>query len=295
MNDKIVTSHELQQEMLAKEDSFFKTKTGFDSMDRLLDGVEAGELVIVTGPSGEGKTTLLMSITENMAKAKVESVWFTLEVTPRQFLQKLSKMSDTMPLFYIPRKGIDDADPEFVKWWEKEHHHRYEMINWIETKVKEALSRAQNEGKELRCVFIDHIHQIFSIERVERNISLELGDMVAKLKKIAVENNLVFFLVAHNKDPQESATLREPRKEDIRDSGLIVRLADTVIGVWRIPNDDDGTAHRRKEINENDNKAKIRVFKNRRTGKLGYFIAYHRNHYLTEEDPDLNDFVKGAN
>ncbi|MDE2104798.1 MAG: AAA family ATPase [Patescibacteria group bacterium] len=288
MNDQIITSHELAEELKKTEESVFKSMTGMPTLDRLLGGVEAGELVIVTGPSGEGKTTMLMSITQNMANEGVDSVWFTLEVTPRQFIQKMTR-TEKLPLFYIPRNGIDTADPEFVKAWEKNYKKRYEMIDWIEVKILEAQAKAAAEGRNLRCVFIDHIHQIFSIERVERNISLELGDMVAKIKKIAVENNIVVFLVAHNKDPQEGATLREPRKEDIRDSGLIVRLADTVIGVWRIPNDDDGTAARRKVIAEDDNKAKIRVFKNRREGKLGSFVMYHIDHFLTE-DAFVGDF-----
>lgn len=75
----------------------------------------------------------------------------------------------------------------------------------------------------------------------------------------------------------------EPRKEDIRDSGLISRLADTIIGVWRIANSNDGTALRRNDIGEEDNKAKVRVFKNRRNGTLGYFVMYHVNHYMTED------------
>lgn len=282
MNDSIVTSHELASELKETSASVFRGETGFETLDKILEGVESGELVIVTGPSGEGKTTMLMSITKNMAEKNIESLWFTLEVTPRQFIDKMVRAGGSLPMFYIPRKGIDDADPDFVKMWEKQSKKKYEMINWLEIKILETIARARQDNKELRCVFIDHIHQIFSIERIERNISLELGDLVAKIKKIAVENNLVIFLVAHNKDPQEGATLREPRKEDIRDSGLIVRLADTVIGIWRIPNDDDGTGKRRKEMNEHDHKAKVRVFKNRRTGTLGYFIVYHYHHYLTE-------------
>jgi hypothetical protein len=65
---------------------------------------------------------------------------------------------------------------------------------------------------------------------------------------------------------------------------MIIRLADSVLGVWRIKNENDGTQKKgNKPLEENDNKAKITVFKNRRTGKLGFFTAYHRNHYLSED------------
>lgn len=283
--DQIVSSHELADELAKTEDSVFKVATGVKSLDRILgDGVEAGELIIVTGPTGEGKTTLLMTVTKNMAEAKVNSVWFTLEVTPRQFLQKLIKSGgeqQNLPLFYLPHAGVEDADNKYVEEWEKKQRRKYEMIDWIEDKIIEAKVKVEKEGEPLKAVFIDHIHMIFSLSK-SRNVSLEIGDMVARIKDIALVHNLAVFLIAHTKDPAEGQS-REPRKEDIRDSGLISRLADTIIGVWRIRNSNDGTKSRREEINEDDNKAKIRVFKNRRRGTLGFFTMYHKDHYLTED------------
>lgn len=284
--DRIVSSHELAEELKKTDDSVFKIQTGIASLDRILDSVEAGELIVVTGPTGEGKTTLLMTITQNMAKAAINSVWFTLEVTPRQFLQKLLKSikgeNPEPPLFYLPRAGFEDIDEEYLKTWEKKHRRHFEMIDWMEEKIIEAKVKVEAEGKAaLRAVFIDHIHMIFSLSRVSNNVSLEIGDMVAKIKDIAITHNLVIFLVAHTKDPETPSS--EPRKEDIRDSGLISRFADSIIGVWRISNSNDGTNKRRNEINEEDNKSKVRVFKNRRNGTQAFFCMYHVNHYLTED------------
>lgn len=291
--DRIISSHELAEELKKTDESVFQVATGVASLDRILgNGVEAGELIVVTGPTGEGKTTLLMSITKNMAEVAVNAVWFTLEVTPRQFLKKLIKASrgtntdpefvPALPLFYIPRSGVEDADEEYVKVWERKHNRRYEMIDWIEDRVIEAKVKVEGEGRVLKAVFIDHIHQIFSVARSKSNVSLEMGDLVARIKDMAITHNLAIFLIAHSKDPEQGQA-REPRKEDIRDSGLISRLADTIIGVWRIANSNDGTKSRRDEINEDDNKAKVRVFKNRRNGTQGFFVMYHVNHYLTED------------
>lgn len=284
--DRVVTSHELAEELKKIDASVFRIMTGLPSLDRLLDGVEAGELIVVTGPTGEGKTTLLMSITKNMAASNIESIWFTLEVTPRQFLAKLVKAQGDdeakLPMFYIPRAGYEDIDIKILEQFKKKHNREFQMIDWIEYKIIEAKLKAEQKGNTLKAVFIDHIHMIFSIAKVERNISLEIGDMVAKIKNIAIENNLAVFLIAHTKDDPQGS-LRDPRKEDIRDSGLISRLADTIIGVWRIPNKEDGEKTRRTELSEDDRKAKIRIFKNRRTGKLGYFVAYHEDHCLTED------------
>lgn len=278
--DRVVTSKELSEEVL-EDSTLYKSKTGMPSMDRILDGVEAGELVVVTGPPGQGKTTLLMSITQNMARVEDSTLWFTLEVTPRQFLQKIKSASGEMPAFYVPRNPIDFVDQAYLDKWQKEHRRQYEMIDWIEDRIIEARVKYETEGKRLRAVFIDHIHQLFSSTQFNTNLSLEIGDLVAKIKDMALAYDLTIFLVAHCKDVPPD-TSREIRMSDIRDSGMIIRLADIVMGCWRIPNDDDGTKRRQSPIGEEDTKAKISIFKNRRTGKLGFFTAWHENHYLKE-------------
>lgn len=258
--DRIVSSRELAEELKHTDESVFVTKTGVPTFDRLFDGgVEAGELIVVTGPTGEGKTTFLMSITRNMAEAGVGSVWFTLEVTPRQFIKKISSSGEP-PLFYLPHENTDN------------------QIKWLEERIVEAKVK-----HNVRVVFIDHLHQIFSMAKMDRsnNISLEIGDLTAKIKDLALVHNVVVFLIAHTKD-DPSGSSREPRKEDIRDSGLISRLADSIVGIWRVPNSDEITAVRRKPIDEDDVKAKVRVFKNRRNGKLGSWFMVHENHYLTD-------------
>lgn len=265
--DRIVTSTELAQQL--DIDTPATHRTGIDTVDRILGGVEPGEMVIVSGPTGEGKTTLLMSMTANMSKAKVDSVWFTLEVTPKSFIQKIRKACQGfIPLFYMPNRNT-------------ENH-----LEWLEHRIVEAKVK-----HDVKVVFIDHIHQIFSLQRVKSaSISLEIGDMVGKIKQMAIDYNVVVFLIAHTKDNSERPDA-EPRKEDIRDSGLISRLADSIIMVWRVKNEDGVDVKRRpRDLEETDTKAKVRIVKNRREGKLGAFLMDHRDGMLTEIKEEKNAF-----
>lgn len=257
--DRMVSSQELAERL--KDSPALAQPTGISSLDRILNGVEAGELIIVGGPTGEGKTTLLMSITKNMAYANILSAWFTLEVTPDAFMRKLKKAcGDKMPLFYIPNENTDN------------------QLEWIEQRIIEAKVKY-----DTKVVFIDHVHQIFSLHRMQNpNISLELGDMVGKIKQMALDYNLVIFLIAHTRDNSTNPKA-EPRKEEIRDSGLISRLADAIILVWRVRNSDELTSTMRpSSIGEDDIKTKVRVVKNRREGKLGTFFMNHEDGLLNE-------------
>lgn len=256
--DRIVSSHELSK---AIDPVASTEKTGIPSLDRILGGVEAGEMVIVSGPTGNGKTTFLMSITRNMAWKDIPSVWFTLEVTPTSFIRKIKNAcGEKMPLFYMPQKNT-------------ENH-----LQWIEERIIESKVKYNT-----KVVFIDHIHQIFSLHRMKNaNVSLEIGDMVGKIKQIAIEHNLVIFLVAHTRDNAERPNA-EPQKELIRDSGLISRLADSIIMVWRVKNTDNIDSKRMPtDLAEDDTQSKVRVVKNRREGRMGTFMMHHNNGLLTE-------------
>jgi len=259
--DRIISSHELAAQL--EEDTTMAMPTGVPSIDRILGGIEPGELVLVSGPTGEGKTTLLMSITRNMAFQDIPSVWFTLEVTPRSFIRKMQKAcGDKMPLFYMPAKNVDNQ----LEWLEK---------RIIEAKVKH----------DVKAVYIDHVHQIFSLHRVKSgSLSLEIGDMVGKIKQMAIDHHIAIFLIAHTRDNSDQPNA-EPRKEEIRDSGLISRLADSIILVWRVKNTDELDSKRRPQnLGEEDVKAKIRIVKNRREGKLGSFFMNHEAGLFTEVD-----------
>lgn len=53
--DQVVPASVIAETLSHSKDAIFKFKTGIPSMDRILDGVECGELILVTGLPGDGK------------------------------------------------------------------------------------------------------------------------------------------------------------------------------------------------------------------------------------------------
>ena len=84
--DRIVTAKELAEE-LANQPKVPSASTGFPELDKLIGNVEYGELVLISGPTGGGKSSLMRSITKHLSKSQ-HCLWFNFEDTNKQFLSR---------------------------------------------------------------------------------------------------------------------------------------------------------------------------------------------------------------
>ncbi len=234
--DRIVTSQEFWDIDSKRPSIEHKFSLCVPKLNRLVDGVESGELIVVSGPTGEGKTTLCDTLGRGLTKQDARCLWFSFEVTPRKFLEKYKGMN--APIIYIPLERKPGS------------------LSWIETKVWEAKLKY-----DCRVVFIDHLHFIVDMGKM-RNPSLEIGAAMRYLKtEIALKYNVVVFLISHL---TKTVIDQEPTANDLRDSSFIAQEAD---GVWIIIRClDDGKT--RKDDNPFSNRAKILICKSRRTGVL---------------------------
>ena len=84
-----------------------------------------------------------------------------------------------------------------------------------------------------------------------------------ELKRIAVENGIIIFLVAHTK---KALQYEVPTTEDIRDSSFISQESDIVLMMWRL---------RDKKTKEYLPEARLAVREHRRTGQVGTIGLLH--------------------
>ena len=240
--DRVVKSTEIQKQLAAQKSPFsFKAK--IPTLDAAIEGFEAGELVTMTGPTGHGKTTLAESFTWTAFLQDVRSLWFSYEMTYRQFLKKLpDELFCYMPL---ELKG--------------------KSLNWLRERIHEAKIK-----HGARAVFIDHLHFICDMARM-KNPSLEIGTIVRGLKAIALDLNVTIFLIAHLRKVKLT---EEPEISDLRDSSFIGQDSDSVLILWRAKDKDTG---------DYANKTVLKVAKARRTGAMGKKVVLtYQNNLLWE-------------
>lgn len=202
-DDEVISSHDMVKkidEFPINENHIFSS---MPSVDKYIEGFVGGELIVIAGATGQGKSLLAQSFTENFSKENILTLWFSYEMQPKYFFQRFNKL----PLFYLPSMLKDRS------------------MEWIEDRIIEAKVKYN-----VQAIMIDHLHYLVDMSRMS-NASLEIGQVVRNLKLIAVRNNLIIFLLCHL---TKTKLFEEVSLSDIRDSSLIAQEADTVMLIWRV-------------------------------------------------------------
>lgn len=237
---RIISSYEMREEIQAHKEKDFGLITRIPSLDELIEGFRLGELIVISGPTKSGKTLLAKSLTVEFYKQNIFPLWFSYEETTRYFLASFPEL----PLFYLPRRL------------------KSTKVGWVEKKINEAY-----EKYNTRVVFIDHLHYLFDMARV-RNPSIEIGTVIRRLKSLAVERELVIFLLCHTR---KGSTDRKLSYESIRDSSFVSQESDCVMMIARNVKDPESC------------EAILSVEFHRRTGVLNRFVKLKKiGGYLRE-------------
>ncbi|MFA5321195.1 MAG: DnaB-like helicase C-terminal domain-containing protein [Smithella sp.] len=223
-------------------------KSDIPALDNYLGGgFESEEIVIISGKSGEGKTTLTITLTYNLCGQDKKILWFPFEKGGRHFLGKFNDTIRPFPHFYLP---INIQAHDTI---------------WIEKKIIEC--RCKAEG--LDAVFIDHLHYIVP-PNPRQNMATQIGEVMRELVRMAQEYKFTLFLIAHAGKVESD---RRATKDDIKDSSAIVQESDTVLMVEMIKEDSPNYEIRQKanpwEPDVPIKRSFLHIDKNRKTGLLG--------------------------
>lgn len=247
-DDRIISFREMREKLNEKSTATFRADTGFPSLDSLTGGIEGGELIIVSGKTKNGKTTLLQSMTDAIGKTGQKVLWFSYEVPVRQFLDQLEPTTDGLVPLRLTSNGLI-----------------WIFRRYFEARIKHGC----------RIIVIDHLHYLIDMAKI-RNPALEIGAVVRQLKRMAVEWEMVIFLVSHVRNIEKGT---EATEDDLRDSGMTKAEADST---WMV------TRKFEKGTKQATSRAMVRVCNHRRTGVMGQYVHLVKDGKYFIEDPTNN-------
>ncbi|MBI9037738.1 MAG: DnaB-like helicase C-terminal domain-containing protein [Bacteroidales bacterium] len=154
--------------------------SGFKDLDEITRGFKKGEITIIGGRPGTGKTTLGVSLCRNIIESHSFSViYLSLELSATKLLKRFLIQNENEEIDKIINSNIFICDPNFIS---------------VKYSSFEKSLRKHKEEKDLDLVIIDYF-QLFVNDINEGN------SILIKLKKLAKELNIAFVIFSQlNKD-----------------------------------------------------------------------------------------------
>jgi replicative DNA helicase len=210
--------------------------TGFDDLDALTNGFHPGQLVVIAGRPGQGKSTLSMDVMRCAAiKHDLPSVLFSLEMTKSEITMRFLSAEARVQLTKMRNGHMSDDD------WGKMARRMGEVaeapifiddspnLTMMEIRAK---ARRLKQQHGLRLVVVDYLQLMTSPKRVE-NRQQEVAEMSRSLKLLAKDLDVPVIAVSQLNRGAETRADKRPQLADLRESGAIEQDADIVILLHR--------------------------------------------------------------
>lgn len=213
-------------------------KTGFVDVDRKVHGLRGGNLVVIAGRPGMGKTTLAMNIAQNVAIRGGKTVAvFSLEMSVDELVLRIICAEARVEHSRFRTGYVTQSD------WQR-------VVEVIKATAKAPLviddspylsattltSKVRNLHAErgVGLVVVDYLQLLTSGQGRHENRNLEVASMTRSLKQLAKELDIPVLLVAQlSRATERRGSDCRPRLSDLRESGAIEQDADMVAFIYR--------------------------------------------------------------
>lgn len=213
--------------------------TGFRILDRYLNGLVGGRLVVVAARPGVGKTAFLLNILSHcILREGVCCGMFSLEMPIDQIVRRVVFSEarfnpEGLRKGYALKKGEMGSIQAAIR---KVMGSRLIVDDTSALSIERLQARARRMVKEdgVRVIGVDYMGLMRGVSRqASYSREREVSEISAGLKAIAKELNVpVIALTQLNRGP-ESRTGGVPKMSDLRDSGSIEQDADQIIFLHR--------------------------------------------------------------
>lgn len=218
--------------------------TGYPDLDEMLCGLGPGDLIIIGGRPGMGKTALAMNMAENIGSTGRAVAIYSLEMGKDQLFQRALSSRARVNLQRIRGGHLGERD------WAKLTHalgELHDMRLYIDDRAgitvndirATATKQAATEG--LDVVVIDYLQLMRAVGR-HQNRSLEVGSISRDLKELAKELQVPIIALSQLSRATEARSDHRPTLGDLRESGSLEQDADVVLFPYRPDMYRDGDA-----------------------------------------------------
>jgi len=223
------------------------TMLGLPEVDRMTNGVHPGQLVILAGRPGMGKTATAITFSLNAARKGVSALMISLEMTAQDLAERAlseqcyrqghdleyQKVAEGVRLSDLDVQHLDRAETDLAKLPMRIEQRPGMTLAQIASAARRYFATQREAGYPEGLLVVDYLGLVQASGRYRGQRVNETGETTRGLKALAKELGVPIILLCQLNRAVESRDDKKPRLPDLRDSGDIEQDADTVIFCYR--------------------------------------------------------------
>jgi replicative DNA helicase len=234
--------------------------------------VRRGDLVVIGGEVGCGKSSLALAMALRMAQAGTTAAFMTHEMSVERVMERALAIEGRARIDEIRQGTLDEFARAAVGAAAVRLRDRAPIVETLPAGGTAALAGALTRSLDLQVAFIDPLQALALGERAQEE---DLAAAVRALKAIAIDLNLAVVVTSHLHAASAGRPNGRPTLDDFGALGAVKQHADVVLGIYREEMFQPNSGV--------DGATELLVLKNR-NGNTGYVDLYFYKQWLRFED-----------
>ncbi|MGE4242493.1 replicative DNA helicase [Ramlibacter sp.] len=239
MDSLVVSLLDRVQEMADNPNDITGVPTGFYDLDRMMSGMQAGDLIILAARPSMGKTSLAINIAEHVALHEgLPVAVFSMEMSASQLAVRIVGSIGRIDQGHLRTGRLSDEEwPRLTEAIEKLRTislHIDETPGLTASELRANARRLARTCGKLGLIVVDYLQLMSASSGMsDENRATAVGEISRGLKMLAKELQCPVIALSQLSRGVESRTDKRPMMSDLRESGAIEQDADVIMFIYR--------------------------------------------------------------
>lgn len=212
--------------------------SGFTELDKLTQGFQKSDLIIIAGRPSMGKTALSLNIALNCIKiSRLPVLFCSLEMSKEQILYRLLSSETGINQTKLRSGKLTQNDwiklTKMMRIIAKLPFFIDDTSNLSIQEIRSKIKTIVLEQTQLGLIVVDYLQLMQSLDFKQGNRVQELSQITRYLKSLAREFNVPIIALSQLSRNVDNRVDKRPILSDLRESGSIEQDADVVLMLYR--------------------------------------------------------------
>ena len=229
------------QKLMASGDSCTGIPSGFKDLDKITNGFQKSEFIVIGARPSVGKTAFALSMAANISiRHKIPVGFFSLEMSEQAIMQRFISSEARVASNFIRAGMLSELQINKIHGAVGEIYEGLDLLylsSVSDLKILDlrALSRKMIRDHGVKIIFVDYLTLIQAENRAIPRHE-QIAEISRSLKALARELDIPIVVLSQ---VRRDAAKNKPTLADLRESGSIEQDADLVIFLHKEKNEDE--------------------------------------------------------